>query len=254
MLPIERRTEILRLVRKHKAVKVNELSEQFEVTEETIRRDLDKLDKEGFLKKTYGGAVLQSLVSEDESYYDREKVNIEQKRMIASYASQLIEDGETVFIDMSSSSMEVIKSIDPSKKVTVITNSISALKELSQLSHINLIGIGGTLEKTTLSMEGPMALKSIDNYYADKTLFSVRAISRERGVMDTRDQSAEIKKRMIDNAKQSILVADASKFDRSAMVRIIGMKDIDMVITEYEMDQDWKTYFKDNEIQVINAK
>lgn len=256
MLAIERRAEIIRLIKRDKSVRVNELSEKFQVTEETIRRDLDKLDKEGKVKKTYGGAVLEDYVSEDPSFNDRMKVNMDQKKIMASYANQLIQDGETIFIDMSTTALEMIKNVDNDKKITVITNSLNALVELSQRTNIKLIAIGGTFNTTNLSMEGPMTSQYIDQYYADKTLFSVKGITTERGIMDSKEESANIKRHMVNNAKQAILVADDSKFNQSALIKVIEIEKVDMVITNYKMDQQWREFFeqKDIEVQVVEQK
>jgi DeoR/GlpR family transcriptional regulator of sugar metabolism len=254
MLPIERRKEITQIIKKEKSVRVNQLSELFDVTEETVRRDLEKLEKEGFLKRTYGGAVLDNLVSDDLPYTDREKVNMDQKRLIAKYAAQLVDEGETIFIDASTSALEVIKQVDPIKRITVITNSLNAIHQLSQYSHINLIGIGGNLNEQTFSFEGPMAARFIDHYYADKMFFSVKGISKERGMMDSRESLAELKSHMIANSKETILVIDESKLEQSALVRVIETDAIDTVITEYPLDKAWKSYFEDQGVQVILAK
>ncbi len=254
MLAIERRTEIMRIIRQEQSVRVAELSAKFEVAEETIRRDLDKLDKEGKLKKTYGGAVLIENVSEDQSFNVRMKRNMAEKRRIASFANELIEDGETVFIDMSTTALELIKHVDTSKHITVLTNSLTALVELGQRENIKLIGIGGAYDEASLSMTGPMTHKFIDHYYADKTLFSVRGITKERGIMDTKEHLAEIKRFMIKNARETILLADSSKFGNSALISVADMEDIDIVVTDYKMDQQWKDYFANNDVEVYIAK
>lgn len=254
MLPIERKAKILKRLKRDKSVKVNELSEAFQVTEETIRRDLEKLEKEGLLIRSYGGAIIESHVSEELSYTDREKVNIEQKIKIAEAASKLIENGETVFIDASTTALEVIKKIDKSKKVTVITNAIDAIKQMSQLKHITVIGIGGVLNERTLSLEGPLATKFIDRYYADKVIFSVKGITKERGIMDSKESYAEIKNHMIENSRQAVLVVDESKFGNSALIRIVDMKDVDIIVTEYKTDEAWEEIFENNDIHVIVAK
>lgn len=253
MLPVERKSEIMRLIRRDHSVKVNELAEQFEVTEETIRRDLDKLEKEGKVKKTYGGAIITELVSYEPSFYDRQKVNMTQKRVLASYANDLIQDGETVFIDMSTTALEAIKSIDDSKNVTVITNSLNALVELSQRKNINLIAIGGTFNDVTYSMEGPMTLKFLNQYYVDKILFSVKGISMERGVMDPKENTVEIKQAMVKNSRQVILFLDETKFGNSALISTVEMDQIDIIVTDYEMDEEWEKYFEKYDIQVIKA-
>ncbi|PKM68286.1 MAG: DeoR/GlpR transcriptional regulator [Firmicutes bacterium HGW-Firmicutes-2] len=254
MLPIERRKEIAQIIKKEKAVRVNQLSEQFDVTEETVRRDLEKLENEGILKRTYGGAVLDNLVSDDLPYTDREKVNMDQKRLIAKYASQLVDEGETIFIDASTSALEVIKQVDPRIHITVITNSLNAIHQLNQYSHINLIGVGGNLNDQTFSFEGPMTARFIDHYYADKIFFSVKGISKERGLMDSRESLAELKSHMIANSKEVILVIDASKFNRSALIRIIETGAVDTVITEFSLDKSWKSYFDNQGVRVIIAK
>ncbi len=251
MLPIERRKEIMRWIKKEKSVRVTKLSERFKVTEETVRRDLEKLENEGLIKRTYGGAVLERLVSDDLPYADREKVNMEQKRLIALRAAELVQDGETIFIDASTSALEVIKHVNKNIHITVITNSMHAIHQLSQYKNIHLIGIGGNLNDKTFSFEGAMATRFIDHYYADKIFFSVKGISKERGMMDSRAALAEIKSHMIANAKEVILVIDESKFDQSALVGIIDTEAVDVVVTENKLDKQWQDYFKKEEVQVI---
>lgn len=107
MLAIERKSEILTILQKEKSVLVAELSQKYGVTEETIRRDLDKLEKEGYVKKTYGGAVLKQKINEDIPFKIREKTNIVQKQKIAKAVAQMIEDGESIMLDSSSTSLMV---------------------------------------------------------------------------------------------------------------------------------------------------
>ncbi len=253
MLAIERRDEIVRIIRMDRTVRVNELSEKFGVTEETIRRDLDKLDKEGIVKKTYGGAVLVENVSEDASFSDRIKLNMDEKRRIAAYANEIITDGETIFIDMSTTALEFIKNVDASKNITVITNSLTAMNELANKSNVNLITIGGSFNSDTLCMEGPMTTKFIDFYYVDKTLFSVKAISRERGIMDSREHSAEIKRHMIENANKAILLADHSKFDKNALTKIVDIEGVDMLVTEHSLNDEWVAYLEKKGIETVTV-
>lgn len=254
MLAIERRAEIMAIITRDKSVRVNELSEKFEVTEETIRRDLDKLDKEGKVKKTYGGAVLEDLVSEDPSFSDRLKFNMKEKQLIAKYADQFIDDGETVFIDMSTTALELVKQVDQNKKFTVITNSLNALVELSQRKNITLITIGGTFNESTLSMEGPMTTKFIDYYFVDKTFFSVKGISKERGIMDSKEHLADIKRHMINNAKEVILLADSSKFNHYALMNVVDLEEVDFLVTDYPVDTEWKEFFASKDVEVVVAK
>ena len=252
MLGIERRSEILRLVRRDGSVKVGELSALFEVTEETIRRDITKLDQEGQVKKTYGGAVLLDSLSEDVSYVDRERSNIMEKRRIAQLAQQFIDHGDTIFIDASTTALEMAKAIDRKKEVTIITNSVLAINQLTHYENIHVIGIGGTLNPKNLSMEGPVAIQCIDYYNADKLFFSVKGITKEKGLMDSKEVSVEIKKHMMENSKQVFLLADTTKFGQSALFGYLPMHHVDALITDYEMDKSWKAYFEKNEVEIIS--
>jgi DeoR/GlpR family transcriptional regulator of sugar metabolism len=254
MLAIERRAEIMSIISNEKSVRVNELSEKFEVTEETIRRDLDKLDKEGKIKKTYGGAVLVDLVSDDLSFSDRLTYNMKEKQLIASYANACVDDGETVFIDMSTTALELIKQVDSHKKFTVITNSLNALVELSQRKNITLIAIGGSFNESTLSMEGPMTTKFIDHYFVDKTFFSVKAISKERGIMDSKEHLSDIKRHMIENAKEVILLIDSSKFNHYALMNVVDLEKVDKIVTDYRMNQEWEEFFEAKHVEVLVVK
>lgn len=252
MLAIERRQAILKQIKKEQSVKVSDLALVHDVTEETIRRDLDKLEKEGKVKKSYGGAILVEPVSDDPSFMDRQKVNIENKIAIGKKASELIADGETIFIDMSTTALEVIKAVEPDKQITVITNSLEAIVTFSKMNHIRLITIGGSLDKSNLYMGGPMAHKFIEHYYVDKTFFSVKGLDRNRGLMDTNESVAEIKSIMVKNAREAILVVDESKFDKSALVGIIKPGDISKVVTDYHLSDEWKDYFENYDIEVID--
>lgn len=254
MLAIERRQEILKIIQKEKSVRVQALAVLFDVAEETIRRDLDKMDKEGKLKKTHGGAVLEEPVSDDLTFSDRQKVNMEEKKRMAVAASQLIEDGETVFIDMSTTALEVIKAVDSTKQVTVVTNSLEAIVVLGHMDNIKVVTIGGTYDKNNLYMGGAMCYKYIDHYYVDKTFFSVKGMTLDRGLMDSREEIAQIKALMVKNCRQAILMIDSSKFDKTGLVRILDPEEIDVVVTEEGLDDPWKAYFNEHHIETIIAE
>ena len=253
MLAIERREDIMSLIRAEKSVRVNELALKYHVTEETIRRDLDKLDKAGKVKKTYGGAVLEKPVSEDPSFSDRLKVNMAEKKTIGAKAAELIEDGETIFIDMSTTSLEVIKAVPSTVAITVITNSLEAIVVLSKRPNIRLVTIGGTFDKANQSMGGPMANAFIEHYFVDKTFFSVKGVSKVKGLTDTNEDVAELKARMVKNAKEAILVVDGSKFGYTALMNNIQLKDIHCLVTDHQIDPTWQGIFDDNDIDVITT-
>ena len=135
MLAIERKNEILDKLRTEQRVLVSDLAEYYNVTEETIRRDLDKLEKEGYATKTYGGAILGNSTKTDLSYTIRNKTNVEAKNVIASMASRLIEDGDHLMLDDSSTSLYLAKKLKDKKNLTVITNSVELVVELGSIDR-----------------------------------------------------------------------------------------------------------------------
>ena len=154
MLAIERKNEILDKLRAEQRVLVSDLAEYYNVTEETIRRDLDKLEKEGYATKTYGGAILGNSTKTDLSYTIRNKTNVEAKNQIAALASRLIEDGDHLMLDDSSTSLYLAKKLKEKKNLTVITNSVELVVELNGIDGWTIILTGGRLKPDSLALVG----------------------------------------------------------------------------------------------------
>ena len=152
MLAIERKNEILDKLRAEQRVLVSDLAEYYNVTEETIRRDLDKLEKEGYATKTYGGAILGNSTKTDLSYTIRNKTNVEAKNQIAALASRLIEDGDHLMLDDSSTSLYLAKKLKEKKNLTVITNSVELVVELNGIDGWTIILTGGRLKPDSLAL------------------------------------------------------------------------------------------------------
>ena len=147
MLAIERRRKIISRLSSSGKVIVSELAKEFEVTEETIRRDLDKLDKEGIASKTYGGAVSKNISALDLPYNVREGVNVEQKEKIAEKLAEHIRDGERLMVDSSSTALYLIKKLKDKKDLTIITNSVKVLLELADKPDWTVLSTGGMLKR-----------------------------------------------------------------------------------------------------------
>lgn len=251
MLSLERKQEIAKLINKHKSIKVNELSSLFNVTEETIRRDLEKLEKENILKRTYGGAVVIEKPGEDLSFFERVREHMDEKKKLAKYVAEFVMDGDTIMLDSSTTALEVGKVVQDDRQVTLLTNSLNACLELSGNGHFKIMSTGGILNTKTMSFEGPAAVQSLQNYYADKVIFSCKGIDFERGLMESDEYVAEIKKEMIRSAKQVILVVDQSKFDKTSLVKIDDFSKVDILITNFKIDERWMTKLDQFDVQVI---
>jgi len=254
MLAVERRKKIAEIIAKEKSVLVTELGKMFSVTEETIRRDLEKLERQGILVRTYGGATLIEEADFEMPVQLRETINAEGKHLIGKVAAGLIHSGETIFLDASTSSLHVAKNIKDKKGLTVITNSLKVIMELSECDGIHLISTGGILRNKSLSYVGRVAEKNIlDHYYANKAFLSCRGVTLTRGLADSNEQEAEIKKAMMQCTECVVLLCDQSKLGKLGFPVFASLDDIDYMITDVELDNDWKETLGKKGINIVYA-
>ena len=251
MLAAERRGLILEKLQDEKRVVVSELSELFEVSEETIRRDLDKLDKEGLASKSYGGAVLVENNNTDMPFNVRKKRNMQGKRIMAEISSKLIDDGDHIIVDPSTTAVSIVKALRDKKRLTIVTNSIEVLVELADASGWDVISTGGTLRENYLALVGPRALEGINSFNADKVILSCKGIDMEKGITDANEMFSQVKRAMLHSAKQKILAVDSTKFEQVAFSQICEVTDLDMVVTDIRPSDAWMEYFKDKGITCL---
>lgn len=254
MLAAERRKLILEKVHAEKKVIVSELSKEFDVSEETIRRDLDKLADEGHVIKSYGGAVINEIGSIDLPFNVRWKTNSVGKQKIADLVNREIKDGEHIFLDASTTAVFIAKNIKQKKHLTVITNSIENLLELSDVSGWDIISTGGLLKAGSMSLLGKKASESIERYNADKVFLSCKGVDILKGVTEGKEETGTIKQSMLDSAKKVYLTVDSTKFDKVAFSTICPLSRIDVVVTDKRPDAKWMETFKKLNIQCIYPK
>lgn len=251
MLAIERKNAILERLQKEQRVLVAELSQEYGVTEETIRRDLDKLEKEGYVKKTYGGAVLNENTNIEMPLRIREKTNRREKQTIASLVASMIEDGDSIILDSSSTSLMVAQELKDRKKLTVITNSLEVLIEFSKSKGIQVISTGGLLKSSTLSLIGKNAEKTLENFYVDKAIISCKGLDVRKGVTDSSEDDAEIKKSMVSCSKKLIIAADNTKFGTISFAKVVDFRKGDILVTDSLPDDTWAQRLADIGVVVV---
>ncbi len=251
MLPIERKNTILsRLLQEGKVI-VSDLAAEFEVTEETIRRDLDKLEKEGLAKKTYGGAVKNENFNVELPITVRKQTNVEGKKYIGEKIAEMIHDGDYLLLDASTTALFIVKSIAERHNITLITNSIEVLLELPQNNDWRVICTGGEFVQSSLYFTGRQVENIIDEYNVDLCVLSCKGLDMEKGITDTRDYNAAIKKTFMNSAKKVYLAVDHTKFDKTSFVRISNIGDVTAVVTDKEPSEEWKSYFASNNVELI---
>lgn len=245
MLAAERRNLILEELQANKKVVVSELSKNFNVSEETIRRDLDKLDKDGLAIKGYGGAVLNENASIDMPFNVRKKKNIPGKQKIAALISKLVEDDDHIILDPSTTGVFIARALKDKKHLTIITNSIEVMIELSDVSDWNIISSGGTMQEGSLALTGPRAVEGLGIFNADKAIISCKGIDMGKGITDGNELFSETKRMMIQSAGQCIVAVDHTKFDKIAFSKICDVSKANIVVTDEKPSDKWMDVFRD---------
>ncbi|MBQ6829779.1 MAG: DeoR/GlpR transcriptional regulator [Clostridia bacterium] len=251
MLAIERRNMILARLQSEGKVIVADLSREFDVTEETIRRDLEKLDNEGLAKKTYGGAVLNQNLNTDVPFNVRKRSNVELKQRIAEKIAALIQDGDFLMLDASTTAIHVAKSIKNRKNITLITNSVEILLELSDKEGWNVLSTGGVLKQGSLSLVGSSAERMIRGYHVDLAVCSSKGIDLNMGVTESNEKDSEIKRAIFSSANHKVLAIDSTKFDRISFVRVYDLDEVDTIVTDAPPSERWIDYCKQHNIELI---
>lgn len=256
MLAEERKKIICEIVNKKKAVRVSELSKRLNITEATVRRDLDELQSEKRLRRTHGGAV--ALYPAGLPYVISELAveNIDAKRKIAQAAYEHIDDYDTILVDGSSTVLEFSKILAAGDKrgIIVLTNSLSVVNALSMKKDVTVINVGGEVRYNINSTVGEMAENTIRNLRVDKTFLGVNGIDLEYGFSITNFDEAALKKEMIKSAKQSFVLADHSKFGATYLAKIAEIAgDIDFLVTD-EKIEDFDYVALEEHVYLITAE
>ena len=234
MLQNERKQYILELINRDRIVRAADLVERLGVSMETIRRDLEELEKAGNLRRVYGGAVLGTIYSPEPSYYNREVTHAAQKRAIAAAVYNLIEDEDTLFLDGGTTLMEVARCIEAgNKRVTVITNAVQLSRGVVKTEFCGAILVGGALTRGEPRTSGAIASSDLMHFHANKIILGAAGVSLRYGVTDHSFVIGSLKREMISRADQVICVADFSKFNQTAANCICPTSNLNGLVTDW---------------------
>ena len=251
MLAIERRNEILEKIQTDGRVVVSELSQQYQVSEETIRRDLEKLDNEGLVTKSYGGAVLNESVNVDLPFNVRKNTNVVGKQKIATLIKELVCDEERLILDASTTAIFIAKELKERQRLSIITNSIEVLMELFDVEDWRVISTGGLAKAGSFALVGPQTDKMLRSYHVDKAIISCKGLDLDEGLSDSDDLHAHSKKVMLDVAVEKILAVDSTKFGKRAFAQIGQLSDVNKIVTDKRPSDEWLKLFDDKKIECI---
>jgi len=251
MLALERRNIIIERLNSDGKILVGSLSKEFNVSEETIRRDIEKLSLEGLAIKTYGGALsINKQIANDLPYNIRKSSNIEGKQKIAEKVAEMIKDGDRIMFDSSSTALFVVKQIKNKKNITVITNSIEILFELGDKTGWHIFSTGGSLREGAFSLSGGAAERMILDHHVDLAICSAKGIDINMGITDSNDRDAEIKRAIFKSASTKIVCLDHSKFNEISFSKVCGIESIDVLVTDKDPGESWKKRLADEGVTV----
>lgn len=231
MLANERQLQMQALISERGTVKVSELSEIFNVSTETVRQDLSKLERDGKAMRVHGGACAAPDDQGEEPYARREIMNVADKKRIAAEAVAHIAPYEQIILDASSTCSFVAREL-PDMPLTVLTNSFHVTAELSSKSRIEVVLLGGSLMRQSMSFGGIATQSVLSLYHVSKAFLSCKGVQAGHGVSDANEPGALVKQQMMRIADEVWLLADHSKFGRASLIRIAGLDEISRVITD----------------------
>jgi DeoR family fructose operon transcriptional repressor len=235
----ERKVKIAQYVQEHSRASVPELSQYFEVSESTIRRDLKELEESKLLKRTHGGAVFMQEVNFEPTFIEKEDKFRKEKESIARKAAEFIKDGDTILLDSGTTIFHLAKEIKFFSNLTVVTNSLILAHELQGFKGIEVLVTGGVLRQQTLALVGPIAEQSLKMVCVDKAFIGTNGMDIRQGLTTPNLIEAASKRKMIEAAKEVILLSDHTKEGKVSFGKFADLEEIDKYIVSDGISEEY---------------
>lgn len=252
----ERRQHIMEYLMKHQRATVKELAEILNVSEATLRSDLNEMETAGLLQRTHGGATLPDSPRPDPitSFSEREKINREEKVAIGKYASELVHTGQCILLDASSTALEMARILKKRQiRLTVLTNGIYTAMELQENPGFTVILVGGVLRMGTVALEGSLGNAILKQIHVDTMFTSASGFTFEDGLTDFNVYEVELKRSMVTSSSRVIALLDHTKIGKSSIASFATPNQVDMIITDSQISPDAYEQLRKLNINVIIA-
>ncbi|WP_190287423.1 DeoR/GlpR family DNA-binding transcription regulator [Paenibacillus darwinianus] len=253
MRSLERHQYIIDYLKTHKSVDVSFLSTELSVSEVTVRKDLEKLERDKWLVRSHGGAVLNENLFVEPSFIEKEDRLTREKSAIAAEAAKLVRDGMVVALSTGTTVSRLAALLKDRSSLTAVTNALNVATELMGYGGIELFLTGGQIRPNTFALIGETAEKSLDGVYTEYVFFGANGFSADEGLTTPSMEEARVVRRLIDNAKHVVALVDHSKFGKAAFYRIVSTERIQTLITDGKAPQDEVDKLRERGIQVIVA-
>jgi DeoR family myo-inositol catabolism operon transcriptional repressor len=239
-------------VKNYGSASLDDLCKQFDVSKNTIRRDINELEARQIVKKVYGGVIL----NDEEApipLSQRQMTMRPEKTFIAEKAAEFVNDGDIIVIDAGSTTVHVVEYLKNKHHITIITNSVPVLNAALAYEQFHIIMTGGDLLRSTNSFVGLNAVSMLKTLNANTVFLAATGVSLSKGITNSSTIETEIKKIMMEVSEQSILMVDHTKFDTVSLVTFADLKDIDRVITNQTPPPEYLQYCVENDVKIIIA-
>lgn len=234
----ERQANILAFLKKERKATVSDLADRFNASESTLRRDLSKLEKEGHLHKTYGGAILSESTQFEPTHKERLLKQVNQKKRIGSYAAQMVKPASCILLDSGTTTLQITKHLNHITDLTVITYAIPIVQELGHREGIQLYMLGGLYRPKSQDVMGPVLNSTLSNFSVDIAFLSVDGFDPQFGLSAADPNEAEALQAARKIANKTVVVADSTKGGKRAFSWICSIEDIDMIISDNALDKE----------------
>ncbi|WP_405155702.1 DeoR/GlpR family DNA-binding transcription regulator [Paenibacillus sp. FSL K6-0108] len=248
MFQEERMQLIIEHLRKHNRISADDIVSLFDVSRDTARRDLIKLEEQDAIIRTRGGAILPVPPDERRSYKDRLLHISDEKRAIGKLAAAIVRQGEHIILDSSTTVQTCAENLN-GKSCTVITNSIYSAELLSNHTAVEIRLLGGKVDKEQRYVYGTSVIETLSHYYVDKAFIGIGGITMDG--FSASEEEGKIKHKMMQAAKQVIVLADHSKFDKRYGYRFADWSLVDMLITDQWPSQDWRNFLAEQQVEIL---
>ncbi|WP_027624142.1 DeoR/GlpR family DNA-binding transcription regulator [Clostridium lundense] len=245
----ERMQLIIDYLNKNKRISVDQICKLYDVSRDTARRDLVNLENQGAIIRTHGGAILPVPKEDVKSYSERLLFDVEEKHKIAKLSASLIKEKDTVILD-TSTTVQACAELLENKECTILTNSINVADILSKKPNIKTFLLGGKLNNEHRYLYGNATVNMLSYYFADKAILGALAIS-SNGITVADDEDAAVMRKMIEQSKESIVLADHKKFNKTASFKVCNLCQIDLIITDQYPDKEFMKTLEGNNVNLI---
>lgn len=240
LTPFQRQAMLLEYIKQHKSASVRKLAEEFFLHEATVRRDLNALARAGQITRVHGGAAVMDALLGEIPLYVRETSYKDVKRELARRAAAMVKDGNTIFVDSSSTATLMVPFLEGKQNLRIVTDGAQTSIQLSKLKDAQTFCVGGCMRGNSLSYIGPIALQNLAMFHFDYAFFSCRGVTLENGLTDTSEEEAYFRRLLIERSDNAVLLFDHSKVGVTSFFSICPLKDVHALITDADLPQEWQ--------------